>query len=151
MWREHRVMLCAVLAIALTVEGLAWELIQQIGPDDDYERAAFIFRGADGELSLVNWSEDHLFRQARWTGRIPENVVAVVHTHPLRMPRPSLNDIAESQRTGLPFYVVTRMSLCRADPNRRVICSSAKPRPKLGRVSAAADDGLATALQMDPE
>ena len=45
-------MLCAVLAIALSVEGLAWELIQQIGPDDDYERAAFIIRGADGEDGL---------------------------------------------------------------------------------------------------
>lgn len=144
-------MFCAVLAVALSVEGLAWELIQQIGPDDDYERAAFIIRGADGELSLVNWPEDHLFRRARWTGQIPENVVAVIHTHPLRFPLPSVNDIAESKRIGLPIYVVTRLSLCRADPNRRVTCSSAKPRPKLRRVSPAADDGLATALQMDPE
>jgi len=144
-------MLCAVLAIALSVEGLAWELIQQIGPDDDYERAAFIIRGADGELSLVNWSEDHLFRQARWTGRIPENVVAVMHTHPLRFPRPSVNDIAQSQRIGMPIYVVTRMSLCSADPKGRISCSSAKPRPQLRRIAPAADDRLAAVLEMNPE
>lgn len=145
-------MLSATLLLTLTViDGLAWDLLDRNGAEEDFERGAFIVRAADGDLSLIEWPASHLFRRARWTGVLPENVIAVMHTHPLHMPRPSLIDIAESRRTGLPFYVVTRMTLCRVDPDRRVHCSSAKPRAKVRRVTPAADHGLPAALEVYPE
>ena len=144
-------MFSAAFVIALTLEAIGEELIRRNGVDEDFETAAFIVRGPDGGLSRIFWPGGHLFRRARWRGVIPPNAVAVMHTHPNRMPRPSDHDIAESKRIGLPFYVVTRTTLCRVDPDRTVSCTLTKSRPKLRRVAATADHRLAAALEVNPE
>ena len=85
-----------------------WKLLQ----DAHYgfaqtEQAMFIVRGTDGRLSFVRWDSLAVPRHARWDGPVPAGVVAIVHTHPNAMPRPSSTDIRTAQLIDLPVYVVT--------------------------------------------
>jgi len=102
------------------VARLAKDLSLHMTPDDDYEIAAFAVRAADGSVSLVFWSDTRRFHGAQWSGRLPDGVVAVLHTHPYRSPLPSLRDAAEARRLGLPFYVVSRGALSVVEPDGRV-------------------------------
>jgi hypothetical protein len=72
------------------------------------EQAMFIIRGSDGRFSFVRWTSTGIPHHAQWTAPIPLGVVAIVHTHPNWMPRPSLTDIRTALRSNLPVYVVTR-------------------------------------------
>jgi len=72
------------------------------------EEAMFVVRAPDGQLSFVRWTSSHLPRHAHWNAPLPWGVIAIVHTHPNWMPRPSLNDIRTAVRSNLPVYVVTR-------------------------------------------
>jgi hypothetical protein len=74
----------------------------------DMEEAMFIVRGANGVLSFVRWKPAHVARQAKWNAPMPHGAIAIAHTHPNSMPRPSLNDIRTALRSNLPVYVVTR-------------------------------------------
>jgi hypothetical protein len=84
----------------------------------DTERALFLTRGDDGNLGYELWPATHQRRKATYRGTVPPNTVAIAHTHPNGMPKPSQHDIDEAARTGLPIYVVTRTSIARVDPDR---------------------------------
>ena len=147
---------CAILTLALwfagaDLEELAAQLMRRASADDDFEQAAFVIREADGDLSLINWPSGHFFHKATWTGPIPSGAIAIIHTHPLRMPLPSQIDRVEATRTGLTIYAVTRTSLCSADPHNQVECRSTKPRAKLRRVAPGADDWMSPIAEMYPE
>ena len=91
------------------VRDALWQLLE----DAHYgyvktEEAMFIIRGADGRLSFVRWASTHIPQHAEWNAPLPAGVVAIAHTHPNSMPRPSLNDIRTAMRSNLPVYVVTR-------------------------------------------
>ena len=88
--------------------------------DDEYERAAFVVRGDDGALRLIEWPFRREFRRARWEGAAPEGTIAIVHTHPRELPRPSMGDHAEARRIGLPIYVLTRGGVSVAHPQTGV-------------------------------
>ncbi len=75
------------------------------------EEAAFIVGNADGRLALIRWPEAGEPDTSRWTGPLPEGVVAIVHTHPNWNPLPSKIDIRTAQRSRLPVYVVTRTEI----------------------------------------
>ena len=143
-------MRCVLVAILISIEALAAELVRRNGVDDDFERGAFLIRDGEGNAIVHEWPTRG-FRTASWDGPLPEGVFAVIHTHPVRMPRPSHQDLSEAARLGMPFYVATRTSLCVARPDRVVECRSAEPRAKKRRVPAAGHDRLAAALQMNPK
>ena len=102
----------AELAHDPTVRHALWKLLQ----DAHYgfaqtEEAMFIVRGADGTISFVRWDPMGVPRHAQWNAPLPLGVVAIVHTHPNSMPRPSTTDILTAQRSELPVYVVTRTKI----------------------------------------
>ena len=133
------------------IEGLAAQLLKHASADEDFEQAAFIVRGSDGELSMIGWPNAHSFRKATWSGPVPSGTIGILHTHPLRMPLPSQVDRVEATRTNLTIWVVTRFSLCSADPHDRIECRSPKPRAKLRGIPPAADDWMSPVAEMNPE
>ncbi len=82
------------------------------------ERALFLTRDDAGTFGYELWPATMQRRKASYRGTIPRNTVAIAHTHPHGMPKPSQHDLDEAARTGLPIYVVTRTSIARVDPDR---------------------------------
>jgi hypothetical protein len=75
------------------------------------EHAAFAVRDRDGRVHFVRWPLRWEERQAKYSGTIPSDAFAIVHTHPNGYPKPSFNDIGVAQRLGIPVYVVTRRAV----------------------------------------
>ncbi|HEX6097842.1 MAG TPA: Mov34/MPN/PAD-1 family protein [Thermoanaerobaculia bacterium] len=75
------------------------------------EEAMFIIRGADGQLSFLRWERTGIPHHAHWNAPLPAGTVAIVHTHPNTMPRPSRMDEQTAVRNNLPVYVVTRTKI----------------------------------------
>ena len=122
----HVLLLSLVL---LDVRALACDLLRSAGPQEDYEKAAFVIRDERGELSLVHWPQPRpAFRAAHWKGPLPPRVVGVVHTHPSKVPRPSLQDVFEARRLEMPFYVISRKAFCVVSPEGAVECESVRLR-----------------------
>jgi len=71
------------------------------------ESAAFLVLHPDGTLQCINWPSTGDFKQAHWSGPLPDGVVASAHTHPLSSPFPSPQDISEAQRVRMPIFVLT--------------------------------------------
>jgi len=84
---------------------------------DEFERAAFLTLESDGSLGMLWWPPCREKRRAEFRGKVPDNAVAVVHTHPPRSPRGSQLDAREARRLNLPFYVLTRTSIYRVEPS----------------------------------
>ena len=91
---------------------------------DDFERAAFVVRDADGSLRLIEWPSTHRYRSTAWRGPRPPNVVAIIHTHPKRMPLPSDDDIRTAKRLNMPVMALTARSLCAATAAGAVRCTT---------------------------
>jgi hypothetical protein len=108
------------------VARLGHELLLAAGSNANIERAAFVVRSPAGTFDLLRWPRSGFF-SARWTGPVPEGVVAIIHTHPLKRPAPSQQDRAEAKRIGLPLYVVSRAGLCVADIEGGVACARRIP------------------------
>jgi hypothetical protein len=153
---EHCAMHFAILSVTLWLAGtdidsIAADLLKRTGAEEDFEQAAFIIQHADGSLSTMDWPSGHSFRKASWNGPVPPGAIAIIHTHPLRMPLPSQIDRTEATRTGLTIYAVTRLSLCAAEPHSKVWCQSTEPRAKPRGIPPAADDWMSPVSQMNPE
>jgi|ERR1043165_5545497 proteasome lid subunit RPN8/RPN11 len=116
----HAWLIVAAL-LSLDVKPLAQDLLRQRGIFEDIEVAAFVVRAEDGTLDLVHWPRGD-YRQAHWEGLMPDHVVAVMHTHPWQVPRPSVQDAAEAHRLQLPFYVVSRPRLCVVGTDGAISC-----------------------------
>jgi hypothetical protein len=110
--------------LASTVETMAVDLLRQNGDPDHTELAGFVVLGETGELELRQWPvpEKPPLRMASWLGPLPARLVAVIHTHPRKRPRPSNQDSAEARRLGVPFYVVSQQSLCVAAADGDIRC-----------------------------
>jgi hypothetical protein len=119
----HSLWMVLLLIPLSNIDLLSNELLQRRGRMEDEERAAFLVRRDDGTVALHHWPKSG-FRSARWKGQLPAGVIGVMHTHPVRLPRPSGQDIAEARRLGLPFYVVSRRQLCVADAEGTVTCGA---------------------------
>jgi proteasome lid subunit RPN8/RPN11 len=115
-------MVATVVLSMNQIDSLALQLVQESRGAEDEEAAAFVVREASGSLTLVPWPRDGAFRSAHWVGLIPRHTVAVIHTHPWRVPRPSNHDKEEARRLRLPFYVASRTQLCVAEANGHVRC-----------------------------
>jgi hypothetical protein len=75
------------------------------------EEAAFVLAAPDGTLSLMRWPATGEMDQSYWRGPLPQNAIAIVHTHPNQFPRPSKIDANTAIRTGLTVYVITRSTI----------------------------------------
>jgi proteasome lid subunit RPN8/RPN11 len=105
---------------------LAHTLLRQVGGLEEIELAAFIVKTPRGAFDLQRWpNRGHM--TAHWTGPMPEGVVGVIHSHPVNVPKPSLQDRGEAMRLRLPFYVVSRGALCVAGAFGGVQCAERVP------------------------
>lgn len=77
----------------------------------DVESAAFLRRLPDGTFLADPWPFQRGFRKASFTGKVPDDVVAIVHTHPRQNPRPSLRDQELAMRLAIPIVVLTPESI----------------------------------------
>jgi hypothetical protein len=75
------------------------------------ERAAFLVRDSRGRLSAVDWPAAAGADSAEWNGAFPPGVVAIAHTHPNWLPRPSKIDSATARQARVPVYVITRTEI----------------------------------------
>ena len=80
-----------------------------------YEQAAFVVRLPSGHIALVRWPRSESADEARWSGPFPSGTVAIAHTHPNWMPRPSRIDAATARSARLPVYVITQSHITRTD------------------------------------
>ena len=79
------------------------------------EAAAFIVRRPDGGERCVLWPPTAEYHQTHYRWPPPAGVVAIVHTHPLAMPRPSGGDRASAIRLGIPVYSITPDNIYKTD------------------------------------
>jgi hypothetical protein len=114
----------ASLAILLTtacMSSMFADLVERAKLEGaENEAAAFIVE-KEGELSCLLWPSGNSRWSKTYKGVMPENVIAVAHTHPeIRgMQAPSAGDSEAAQRLGLPFYVITRWEVWVANPEGR--------------------------------
>lgn len=83
------------------------------------EAAAFLVRDEDGSLRMVLWPRTEFSRKETFRGVIPPGTVAIAHTHPPTMERPSRGDEAEAARLGLTIMVVTYWQIWAVEPSRQ--------------------------------
>jgi proteasome lid subunit RPN8/RPN11 len=105
---------CVEIACDPVVVRQAWDLLKLARYGQSIqEHAAFITSGADGDHPFMIWPYGHQFCHATYSGPLPGNAVAIIHTHPNPLPYPSDDDMRLALRTGLPVYVVTRTMISR--------------------------------------
>ena len=122
----------------------SWELLKMASyGQSPYEQAAFIVRDPSGVERFVRWSFQHRARAATYDLALPDNAIAIVHTHPNPVPLPSDHDIRLAARLNLPVYVVTRTMISRTAGRGVDVVQSGDWQPSashaaLGRCSAQA-------------
>jgi hypothetical protein len=84
------------------------------------ELAAFVRLLPDGRFVSELWPSERGFQQASFTGRIPNGTVAIAHTHPLRIPRPSRHDVELAKRLGIAVLVLTPRNITVVQPDGSV-------------------------------
>jgi len=94
------------------------DLLKRAGyGSNNYEFAAFVIRDESGRYSSQPFPVQRQFRRAEARGATPAGAVAIIHTHPSNMERPSRQDQLEAKRLGIPIYVLTRWAIQKVDPN----------------------------------
>ena len=87
----------------------------------NYERAAFLVLQHDGSVACHDWPPSFSYRSERWNGAVPDGTIAIAHTHPLTVRRPSPEDLKAAAAVGVPVFVVTDNSIAMATPDGRVL------------------------------
>jgi proteasome lid subunit RPN8/RPN11 len=88
---------------------------------DEMEAAAFIVQEPTGHFASVDWPATTAgVRTARHEGTIPQDTIALAHTHPFTAPKPSRGDIEQAKKIRLPIYVISRWSLYVVEPSGEV-------------------------------
>lgn len=80
------------------------------------EAASFLVRNDDGSMVMLFWPRVQFSRKETFRGAIPPGTIAIAHTHPHNMARPSRGDHTEAVRLGLPIYAVSLVEVWAADP-----------------------------------
>ena len=131
------VWIVVVALLSLQIETLSNQLLVARGAVEDEEAAAFLVGRSDGALDLVHWPRSRTYRSAHWNGPLPQDTLAIIHTHPSKVPYPSLQDRAEARRLGLPIYVVSPRLLCTAETDGTTTCKSNNGGPGARRLFSA--------------
>jgi hypothetical protein len=71
-----------------------------------FEGAAFLLRDGDA-FACEMWPRTMGFHSTSWSGRIPPNAVAIIHSHPADNPNPSFADVQLARRLGIAVLVAT--------------------------------------------
>jgi hypothetical protein len=79
------------------------------------EHAAFIVEDADGDLQCVLWPFSADFQRAHSEAPIPDNVVAIAHTHPRCCRDVSAHDVREARRLGITIIAVSMGTMSTVD------------------------------------
>ena len=82
-----------------------------------YERAGFLILMPDGSYRGEVWPFNATMRKASFTGTRPAGTVAIAHTHPLGLPRPSTQDVLLAGQLGIPIVILTPRSITVAHPD----------------------------------
>jgi hypothetical protein len=80
------------------------------------ESAAFVVDRGDGGIVCLVWPTTRQHHQQTFYGATPPGTIAIIHTHPPKMPMPSPIDQIESHRLGIPIYVITPGLVTKAVP-----------------------------------
>jgi proteasome lid subunit RPN8/RPN11 len=73
----------------------------------DYESAAFLVLNDDQTIVCRDWPPTFAFRAAQWSSAVPNGTIAIAHTHPAAMRRPSTVDLNTAAAVGVPIIVLT--------------------------------------------
>jgi proteasome lid subunit RPN8/RPN11 len=84
-----------------------------------FERAEFIIANPDGTVTCDEWPSNHGYQAEHYTGAIPKNAIAIVHTHPVQYPRPSAQDEEEASKLGIPVYTLTIRAVYKSLPAQK--------------------------------
>lgn len=87
----------------------------------DIEQAAFVRLLPDGTFAARVWPSHRGFQRATFTGAIPEGTVAIAHTHPLGIPRPSRHDLELAARLGIAVLVLTPRNITLVRPDGAIV------------------------------
>ncbi|MFI5120431.1 MAG: hypothetical protein ACHQM4_08465 [Thermoanaerobaculia bacterium] len=110
------------------------------------ERAAWVLAADAGHERWQAWPDEHGYLRAHWTGPIPADAVAIVHTHPVVVdPRPSPQDIETARRVGVPIYTVSRAGIWKVEPDGSIAAVDDK------RWWVGCRSGACSAPERDPE
>ena len=80
------------------------------------EAAAFLVVNGDGYECRM-WPREVHYRSHVWSGRVPDNTVAIIHSHPADQPDPSAHDAGVARALGIPLFVVTPRGVTRTAAN----------------------------------
>lgn len=115
----------------------SWDLLKMAAfGQSKFEHAAFIVRDPSGAERFAYWPFRHQASEATYDQAIPDNAIAIIHTHPNPVPLPSDHDIHLAGRLHLPVYVVTRTMIARTDGQRVEILYSGNWQPSSDRAAA---------------
>lgn len=72
------------------------------------ERSAWIIRTPVGGIEFHRWPFSGARNEDYWYGPVPANVIAQIHTHPVKMDKkPSRKDAAVARAMNIPVYVIS--------------------------------------------
>ena len=80
-----------------------------------FEGAAFLILKGDA-FECEMWPRTVAFHTQSWGGRIPDNIAAILHSHPADLPDPSVGDAGLAERLRVPVFVVTPRAVARTPP-----------------------------------
>ena len=110
-----------------------------------WERAAFVIQQPDGSIACQCWPQKHSYLAETFTGFMPANTIAIVHTHPISYPKPSEQDKMEATRLGIPIYVLTIQGVYKTVPGVEKVATIARNQGWIRQVPNKAPTGLASA------
>jgi hypothetical protein len=110
-----------------------------------FERAAFVIEQSDGSFVCQAWPSMHTYLSESFRGFIPPHTVAIVHTHPVDFPKPSVQDQNEATRLEMPIYVVTIRGVYKAVPRVDQVSVLANTQAWIRETPASTFSGSAVA------
>jgi hypothetical protein len=79
---------------------------------DKIEESVWILKKPSGDYSSIRWPATGKKNAQFWKGPVPQEVVALAHTHTIRAdPKPSKKDIAVATRLKIPFYTISEKGI----------------------------------------
>jgi len=82
------------------------------------ENGAWIVMNPDGLYQQIDWAFTPQRHATTWSGVLPENIVAQLHTHSEHLdPKPSGPDSQIAKRLNITVYTVTRKGIWRVSPD----------------------------------
>jgi len=87
------------------------------GNDPSREKSAWVIQTSTGKLKWIRWPASRKWKGEIWKGNVPANLIAQVHTHPLKTdPRPSYNDVVFAHNVKTNLYTISREAIWKVTP-----------------------------------